>query len=351
MKRRILGLMSGTSLDGLDLCLAEFEDDSFSILKAETLGYNAEWKEKLSGADMLSGLDLTRLDRAYGRFLGESAQSFLKRFDLPPPEAIASHGHTIFHQPAQSFTLQIGHGASLAAASGLPVIADFRSLDVALGGQGAPLVPIGDLHLFKNYQACLNLGGFANISIKDGMGGITAFDICACNIVLNHLAQKLGKEYDARGRIAAQGTVNEQMLEALDGLDFFTEIGPKSLGKEWVVDAVLPIIDLESNIENALRTFCQHIARQIAGACRSSTKMQILVTGGGAHNDTLIDLIQSELKANGQLIIPSNEIIDFKEALIFAYLGYLFIERRPNALASVTGASRESIGGCLYNPT
>lgn len=348
-KLRILGLMSGTSLDGLDLCLAEFEGDRFEILAAETVPYDDFWRHALSTAEHLSGLELIRLDRAYGRHLGEEAARFLEQHQLKA-NAVASHGHTIFHQPAAGFTLQIGHGASLAAAADLPVINDFRSLDVALGGQGAPLVPIGDLHLFQDYKACLNLGGFANISIKDDKGGIIAFDVSACNIVLNHLAQKLGHPYDAGGAIAKSGQINTNLLDRLNNLQFFRQIGPKSLGKEWMVDTLLPIIDREPSPPDAMRTFTEHAAFQIAKVCRDFSVTSVLTTGGGAHNDFFIQRLQ-DLLGETRLILPDRQVVDFKEGLIFAYLGYRFLEVQPNAFRSVTGASRDSIGGCLYNPS
>lgn len=344
----VIGLMSGTSLDGIDLVYVKFENEGkdFSLLNYETVSYTEEWKLLLKNGITFSKERLVKLDVDYGKFLGKTIQQFIEKNAINKVDFIASHGHTIFHQPDEGFTLQIGDGQEIANATNCKVICDFRTQDVELGGQGAPLVPIGDELLFDDYDYCLNLGGFANVSFKKEKKRI-AFDVCPVNIVMNHYTRKLGFEYDEDGKIAASGTVNEKLLEKLNALAFYKKDPPKSLGLEWVQDEVFPLIDrMEANEAIILRTFIRHSAIQI-GKIFDKEK-NILITGGGAYNKFLIKEIESEVA--GEIQLPSKALIDFKEALIFAFLGYLKENDRVNCLQSVTGASKDHSSGKIFYP-
>jgi anhydro-N-acetylmuramic acid kinase len=350
---KVVGLMSGTSLDGLDLVAAEFRKTNekwhFHIEAAETIEYSNEWKTRLKNAPEFSGLELIQLHTEYGRFLGSETKRFFTENNFEP-DLIASHGHTIFHQPEKGFTFQAGSGFEIATVTGITTVADFRSGDVALGGQGAPLVPVGDRLLFSEYEYCLNLGGFANISFEKN-GKQIAFDICPVNIILNHFAEKQGFSFDKNGELGRKGKVNTELLNKLNQLDFYRAEPPKSLGREWVEQVFMPVLnDFEISDEDKLRTVYEHIAKQIAGrgegkgTDKGGGKM--LVTGGGAFNAFLIELISG--KTPIELVIPANEIVNFKEALIFAFLGVLKVRGEINCLASVTGAKCDSSVGIMY---
>lgn len=345
----VLGLMSGTSLDGLDLALCEFtEQDSawtYRILKAGTADYNSEWKKQLDGLRTVSAETYLKTDADYGAFITTQVSLFLK--DLPEqPSLIASHGHTVFHQPEKGFTAQIGSGAVIAAKTGIPTVCDFRSLDVALGGQGAPLVPIGDQLLFSQYDSCLNLGGIANISLRSGNQRI-AFDISEANMLLNFLSEKTGRPYDDKGSMARTGHVNTQLLEQLNALPYYAQSGVKSLGREWFEKNISPLFDTSTlALNDQLATATEHIAQVIANDLNRHHLSNSLVTGGGAFNDFLLERIRQKTKC--ELIVPDRQTVQFKEALIFAFLGYLRVHGKINTLASVTGATRDSIGGAIY---
>ena len=338
--------MSGTSLDGLDLCLAAFRQNEngawrYEILAAQTSSYPDSWLQKLQRAHTLNAFDFVALHREYGKFLGEQSAHFLQSKKLHA-DYIASHGHTVFHQPQRGVTFQIGCGNALAAAAKISTIFDFRSLDVARGGQGAPLVPVGDRLLFSEYDSCLNLGGFANISFEQN-GKRVAFDVCPCNIALNALSQTAGAAYDKDGLLAAQGSVNNELLSELNALDFYALQGAKSLGREWVEEIFFKKVAARSiSLHDKLRTVCEHIAVQV-GQCAQGRTM--LATGGGALNKFLMQRIADLSPC--KLVIPDMQTVNFKEALVFAFLGALYIADQPNTLASSTGAPRNSIGGCL----
>ena len=347
----IVGIMSGTSLDGLDIALCQFEKlkkgYKYTIIGAQTIEYTDKLKHQLKTIYKGNAHDYFKLNHQFGAFIGSSVKSFLKKNNLKA-QAIASHGHTIFHQPKLGFSTQIGNGASIAAASGLNTVCDFRSLDIALMGQGAPLVPIGDLLLFTEFEACLNLGGIANISFSNKLKKRIAFDICICNIALNYLAEKKGKPFDKDGKMAKKGKINTPLLKKLNAFDYYTKRGSKSLGFEWFESTILPLLSpLKNNvIEDTLATFSEHIAIQISSVLNKNKINNILVTGGGVLNTHLIQLIKQKTKC--KISIPPNEIINFKEALIFAFLGYLRINEKINTLKSVTGAKQNSIGGTIY---
>ncbi|MCU0370401.1 MAG: anhydro-N-acetylmuramic acid kinase [Bacteroidales bacterium] len=348
-KYSAIGLMSGTSLDGIDIAACEFilENNkwSFNILSCHTYPYSAEWKEKLIRLPAADALTFLYADNAYGHFLGTLARTFMEETGFMP-DIIASHGHTIFHQPGKGLTVQIGSGSAIAAETGLPVICDFRSADVALGGQGAPLVPVGDRLLFPDFDACLNLGGFANISMESG-GERIAFDVCPVNIILNRLVNSLGLNYDKDGEIARTGRVNTGLLERLNRLEFYSQNGPKSLGREWLEHEFIPQAEMFSlPVNDLLNTICEHIALQINLALRSEIPVKVLVTGGGAYHRYLLDRIR--FHGDHQWILPANEWIDFKEALVFAFLGILRWRGEINILRSVTGGRTDHCGGAIY---
>ena len=356
----ILGTMSGTSLDGLDLACCHFrlqeETWEYTILAAETIPYSDEWQQRLADLMQADALTFIKTDRELGKWMGEQARTFMNRHQLHP-QAIASHGHTIFHKPEEGYTVQIGQGFSMMVAAGTPVINDFRSLDVALGGHGAPLVPVGDELLFRKYTYCLNLGGIANISAPGEKGRI-AYDICPANGVLNFLAKQLGVPYDDKGAFAASGKVDTQLLATLNSLSYYQQAGPKSLGYEWVQAEVLPLLArTNAAVADMLATFCEHMGQQIAASVgqlqeKAGRKAQerLLVTGGGAFNVHLISLLQQHLSPLGvAVVVPDEQTISFKEALIFAFLGALRLRGEPNCLRSVTGAALDNCGGVIFD--
>jgi anhydro-N-acetylmuramic acid kinase len=350
-KYNVIGLMSGTSLDGVDVALCRFELKKkkwlFSIGVSETFKYSKGWKNKLAHAHLISGEELMQLHSEYGNFLGTLCEEFIRKNRLKHIDIIASHGHTIFHQPQNKFTFQLGNGNDIHAITRLPVAFDFRSLDVALGGQGAPLVPIGDRLLFSEYDLCLNLGGIANLSMEE-IGQRKAFDVCYCNMGLNYLAAKAGKEYDANGNLAAQGSVNKRWLRELNKIYSATRKKHPSLAREGFERAI--VSQLENNsipLKDKLRTFCESIVEEIAAAVPQKKNLKLLATGGGTRNKFLIQLLQQKLSGRVEVVVPNNTIIDFKEALVFAFLGVLRIRGEVNTLKTVTGASRDSCSGIL----
>ena len=352
----ILGMMSGTSLDGLDMALCEFRRTAagwtYRIARTGFHDYDAEMRERLQGAITASAGALLEFHESYGHWLGMRAAAFLKQ-DKTPPRAIASHGHTIHHQPERGYTFQLGSPQQIALATGIRTVGDFRNLDIALGGQGAPLVPIGDQLLFGSYDFCLNLGGICNISF-DREGVRQAFDIGIGNMLLNHLSQLLGHAYDPEGALARKGRLNAPLLRALDVLPYYEKPLPKSTGFEWFRDAVLPLLDkYPDHPQNQLHTAVHHIAGQIEKAIRGLSEEKsghILATGGGALNTFLIETLANKLGKNVALELPETGLIHYKEALVFAFLGLLGLEGEINVLASVTGARLDSCSGVVYEP-
>ncbi len=343
--------MSGTSCDGLDLALCSFTGAEnkwdFEILACETVDYESDLKTSLSGAHLLSGEDLMALDMLYGRFIGTALNKFHSKTGIVP-QIVASHGHTVYHRPVSGkYSLQIGNGAAIAALSGVTTICDFRNLDIALGGEGAPLVPCGDMLLFPQYSYCLNLGGIANISFEQDQNRV-AFDICPANMALNYLANSKGVLFDPDGSMAKHGKVDSELLSVLEKLEFYHQTGPRSLGREWFEAIFLPELNAyDISVEDKLATVCEHIAERIFDTVERTGTM--LCTGGGTHNTYLLNRISHKLGEKGiETVIPADDLINFKEALIFAFLGVLRSIGRTNTFASVTGASRDSSGGCVY---
>lgn len=390
-----IGLMSGTSLDGLDIAFCKFENDTknnlslwnYTIIKTKFIEYDKIWKHKLQNAHLLSAFELKKLETEWTDFLVNNVNKFVLQsngFDFSLLDCLSSHGHTVFHQPNSKkiknneqlgFTSQIGNGAMLSAQTGFKVVCDFRQTDVALGGQGAPLVPIGDELLFSDYDFCLNLGGIANISFnknkyrqntKEVIDSRFAFDICPCNMVLNYLSNKLGFEYDEGGKLAKEGKINEKLLQKLNDLDFYKQNYPKSLGREWVEEFVFSLVEMnkkEQKIKDLLHTFTYHSAFQIAESIKkidlelnselinnkeqNQTKKKLLITGGGTYNDLLINYLK-EFLPTVKVEKGNKTLIAYKEALIFAFLGVLRLRGEVNTLASVTGATKNSCGGSIY---
>lgn len=348
-----IGLMSGTSLDGLDVCQCSFCRKAgkwtFTLDCARGYSYPDDYKRKLGiGAQNMSAYEYVAFHSEYGFFLGERVKEFMDEFGVRP-DIISSHGHTIFHEPDKKVMYQIGDGAAIAAVTRVPVVSDFRRLDIMLGGQGAPLVPVGDRYLFGEYDYCLNIGGFSNISYeKDGKR--VAFDISPVNYVINHYCREIGLEYDRDGEIARGGTVNSELLAALNGMDFYKQTGPKSLGREWVETYVFPLLEsCGLPLCDMLRTFYEHAAWQVARVVKAGTEKKnptLFVTGGGAFNKFLIERIKDLSEA--EVVIPDKSIIEYKEAIIFALLGALYMADEPGCLSSVTGAAMDNIGGMLF---
>lgn len=351
MVYNVIGLMSGSSLDGLDVAFVELTEIggewSFELIESATLEYDHYWNEQLKNAPNLKLDDFLRLHTAYGRYLGVKIDEFIQHHNLVHKvHFVSSHGHTVFHDPKNHTSFQIGDGASIAAYCNLPVITDLRNKDVALGGQGAPIVPIAEQLLWKDFAYCLNIGGIANITMN-GENPI-AFDICPANQVLNFFAQKTGKNYDDNGDIAKSGVVNDEVLQQLSQLEYYQQSAPKSLANTYSQELINQLNVLKT--KDALATMCQHIADELAKSIQlfsSIENAKILITGGGALNGHLIDCIKKALP-NIEVIIPAKEIIDYKEAIAMALIGALRWREEANVLSSVTGAKNNSVGGALW---
>jgi len=362
---RVLGLMSGSSLDGLDIAFCHlvvqnnpFKVISWAIEKAETLAYTMPWIDRLQLLPNAPALELAAADVAFGRYIGELIQVFLTTYNLKP-DFIASHGHTIFHYPAEGFTTQIGNGTAITATTKLPVVCNFRAEDVAAGGQGAPLAPVADKYLFSNYDFCLNIGGIINLTFQTPEK-VIAFDITGANQVLNALALEVGTPYDKDGDLAASGNIIPDLLEEANHLLFFATAYPKSLGNNWVQAKLLPIFQqTQYPVADRLRTACEHIAFQTAQAIAQikareqltdRASYRLLPTGGGAYNLFLMQRLSTQLNTILPITIEAtdNQLIEFKEALLIALLGVMRLERIPNSFSSVTGASHDTVNGTIH---
>lgn len=346
-KYNVIGIMSGTSLDGIDIAHITFTKQKnkwlYKLGECQTIKYNPEWRETLKELHLKTKEKIEIADKNYAYLIAETTNSFIKKNQLKI-DFICSHGHTVLHQPRKKLTLQIGNGNIISKQCGISVINDFRSLDVKLGGQGAPLVPIGDKLLFSEYKYCVNLGGFSNISFEYKKNRI-AFDICPTNIVLNQYASELGYEYDENGKNARDGIINSLLLEELNRIDYYSRKGPKSLGIEWVNKKFTPIINKYNECpKNVLKTCVEHFAFQIGKHLKNN---QCLLTGGGAFNQFLVERIKHHSKA--KIVVPNIKLVEFKEALIFGFLGVLKLNNQVNCLKSVTGASKDSVGGQIIH--
>lgn len=359
--------MSGTSMDGIDMAYCRFKERltsedhpkklpnawSYQILKAATHPFPENWKRRLKTLDSQTAVVFARTDCEFGHFLGKTLRKFIQDEKITP-QFIASHGQTIFHQPENQFTTQIGDGEAMVSYLTVPLVTQFRYKDMALGGQGAPLVPFGEKHLLAQKTVFLNLGGIANLTC-----GEQAFDVCVCNMALNWLAEKLSPNlsHDPEGRHAASGQIITALLERLEGLAWYHSPPPKSLGKEWFESAILPLLEKGNQPwEDKLATYTEHIAGRIAHALSLltpvSAETQLLVSGGGAYNMHLIRSVKTKLNETGSKLqlITDPMLTEYKEAMIFAFLGLHTLLGRTNTLTSVTGARQPCIGGSIHLP-
>ena len=345
----VIGVMSGTSLDGVDLAYIKFNNSgrwTFEIFQSETVSYSEEWLNKLKNAIHFSHSELEELNISYTKLLASIISDFISKHNLTEIDAVCSHGHTILHQPQNGFTLQIGNLPMIRDLVNQTIVCDFRVQDVQLGGQGAPLVPIGDKLLFSEYDYCLNLGGFSNVSFNEN-GNRIAFDISPVNTVLNSYANELGFPYDDAGNFAKSGNINQDLLQQLNDLEFYALPYPKSLGMEFVNAKIFPLMNSYSiDVKDKLRTFVEHIAVQISKIC-SKPNAKLFVTGGGAYNRFLIERLHNYLPTT-EVVIPDDKTIQFKEALIFGFLGVLRLRNEINVLSSVTGASKNHSSGVVF---
>lgn len=347
---KVLGIMSGTSKDGIDMAEVELKKINglwhYQFFRTETYAYSDEWFHNLSQADRLSAEEVEKLDHHYTQYLGNQIRRFIEHNSIENLDAVCSHGHTVWHKPKEGFTFQMGNRPELAQILNQKVVCDFRVQDVKLGGQGAPLVPIGDQLLFAEYAACINLGGFANISMEVEDKRI-AFDIAPVNIVLNHLAESLNQFFDDGGKLARNGLVNQPLLKELDALEFYRAKPPKSLGIEWVREYILPLLHhSDADIHALLATYTQHAANQIAKVIKDF-KGKVLFTGGGCRNTYLMELVAQQTEA--EITVPNTQLIDYKEALVFGLLGVLKLRNEINVLSSVTGASQDHSSGVVFD--
>ncbi|MCU0318641.1 MAG: anhydro-N-acetylmuramic acid kinase [Flavobacteriales bacterium] len=342
----VVGVMSGSSLDGLDLAWCQLRVDqgrwTYNVREARTVPYDAAFRTRLVAAMDGSAVELARLHRDLGRLIGTACRELV---GATPLHLIASHGHTLFHRPEEGLTMQVGCGAQIAAVSGITTVCDFRTVDVALGGQGAPLVPLGERLLFPEHRAFLNIGGICNIALH-AAERVVGYDVCIGNQALNELAGEAGLPYDADGAMARSGRVDAAMVAALSALPFHQQPPPRSLGRDWYGTAVHPlIVDERLAVEDRLASVVEHIAQQVSSALKDATG-PVLVTGGGAHNTYLLERLRA--LCNVALEVPDARTVDYKEALIFALLGVSRTRGEANALSSVTGAGRNSVGGAVY---
>lgn len=349
-KYSVVGVMSGTSLDGIDLAHIVFTvvdgDWSFEMRETKTVSYSSDWLNKLQNAVSLSELELVVLNEEYTEYLATIIISFIQSYDINDIDAVCSHGHTVLHQPQRGITLQIGNLPQLATLIKQKVVCDFRVQDVVLGGQGAPLVPIGDRILFSDFDYCMNLGGFSNVSFESN-GQRIAFDISPVNTVLNYFSQLLGYEYDDQGANSRLGNCNQELLTELNKLEFYSKTFPKSLGYEFVKNVVLPLIEsYDLKAHDVLRTFTEHVAFQIGKALPNEVG-KMLITGGGAYNSFLLERIKFFLPKM-EIVVPPAKLLEFKEALIFGLLGILKLREEINVLSSVTGAKYNHSSGKIY---
>jgi len=355
---KVIGLMSGSSLDGLDIAFVELQEKggnwNYEILSVTCKEYESKWITKLKSATDLSAKDYQLLDVEYGKYLGEKVNEFIEEKNLQHKiNLIASHGHTTFHFPKKKMTHQLGQGAAIAAETKLPVVSDLRALDIAFGGQGAPIVPLGEKLLFPDHHFFLNIGGIANISVNTE-NEIIAFDICPANRVLNMLALEKNQDYDKDGKMASAGTIHNDLLEKLNALDYYSLPYPKSLSNSYGIETVYPLIkEFNLKTEDSLCTYVEHISVQIKNSLQAffsnSEVQKLMVTGGGAFNTYLVERLTKNLEEiNFEIYIPEEKVVKYKEALIMALLGILRWREQYTVLASVTGASQNSIGGALW---
>lgn len=345
----IAGVMSGSSLDGLDIAVVQFnENNDWELLWTFGTPYSEDWVHRIKNYNELSASEYISFTSAYSYYIGELLDKALANYP-GHIDYISFHGHTLMHLPESGITEQIGNGGVIAASLNIPTITDFRIQDVVKGGVGTPLAPLVELHFFQGHDYYLNLGGIANITKIDHADQLMAYDICPCNQVLNYYSQLMGKDYDEDGNVARTGTLNIELIDYLNSIPYFELPAPKSLDNNWIIHEVIPNFP-EGRVEDILHTFCLWMASCIANeldADRAPTSL--MVSGGGAHNTFFMECLKKELAPKGcTLYLPAKEIIDFKEAILMALMAYNYLEDKPNVLSAVTGASSDSIGGALY---
>lgn len=363
---KVIGLMSGSSLDGLDIAYAHFNlhDDeiSFELKKAETIEFSEQWQRRLRNLPKADALSFAKTHTYFGHLMGSMVNDFIEKYQIEV-DCIASHGHTIFHYPDKRMTIQVGDGAALAAITGLPVINNFRTHDIAINGEGTPLAPIADKYLFHGYDFYLNIGGIANISC-DVNGRFVAFDIGAANQIFNPLAHLLNLPYDNNGDVAKNGRINTLLLESINVMDYFQEDYPKSLDNSWLQQNILPqYLITEDTVENRLRTAVEQLAQQTALSIQQIIKKEklsvknepfrIFATGGGAFNHFLIERMEKVCNQYfpTKIVVAKPEIVEYKEALLIALMGVLRVQNKVNVMSSVTGAKIDTIGGAIWQGT
>lgn len=359
---RVLGLLSGSSLDGADLAVCSFSVDpltptkllSWNIHLARTIPYPQEWITRFKNLPGASARDLVLADTELGHYYGVLINQLLKEHSITV-DLISSHGHTIFHFPELKTTTQIGDGAAIVSETGIDTVTQLRSVDVAFAGEGAPLAPLGDRYLYPGYTYYLNLGGIANVTAYQDEK-IIAFDICPCNQIFNALAETIGQDFDRDGAIAASGNLNHPLLARLQDDDYLIKPYPKSLDNTWSQEhQVKQAIQWDARLEDKMNTAVEFVALEIAKACRQLTQPEssterptLFCTGGGALNAHLISRIAFHCPEI-ELVLPSRKIIEFKEVSFIALAGLFRCLRVPNLYASVTGAPSDTINGALYS--
>lgn len=354
---RVIGLMSGSSLDGLDIVYTEItneqENYNYNIVHTACVPYPEQWLSKLKHLSEGTAKEIFQAHSNLGRYYAEKVNEFIIQYKLfGKVDFIASHGHTIFHYPDEDYTCQIGDGAHIAAITGIKTITNFRTVDIAYGGEGTPIVPIGDLLLFAPYKFCLNLGGIANISVKQ-KNKIIAYDICTANQVLNYYAAQMKMEFDESGNLARKGTLCKELYDKLQEIPYYDKNYPKSLDNSFSRKEIIPMMNqFDISVEEKLHTFTEHIAYQIADEIKrfplTKEHEEMLVTGGGAFNSFLIECIQKNTDV--KLVVPDENLVKYKEALVIALMGVLRTQEKTNVLESVTGAQKDSCGGVIYLP-
>lgn len=348
--------MSGSSLDGLDIGIIDIikkgNELSYEVIRCDTIEYSTEWKKSLTSLPNASAKELANNDMAYSRYMSELIRSFLKEEDQI--DYVSLHGHTLFHEPENGFTYQLGNGGVLSARLGLPVVCDFRSKDIGLGGKGTPLAPIVDSYFYNEYEVLINLGGICNLTFLSKKETI-AWDVCPCNQLLNFLSEKMNLAYDKDGLIARNGKLNLDFLNILEKNPYYSEKYPKSLDNQYIKQNIIRELDSYTiPLEDQLHTTCIFVARQIKAAIQMAVKSlevawpeKILITGGSAHNAFLIQCIKEHC-APSVVSIPDETIINYKEIILMALCAYLRVNNQENTLSEVTGSSRNSIGGAIY---
>jgi anhydro-N-acetylmuramic acid kinase len=347
----ILGAMSGSSLDGLDLAICSFTDQSiFTIHNSTTIELPLDLRTKLKNFSTLNAFQIADLDAYFALFSAHSIRDFTNNW-IGGISLVVSHGHTLYHNPANAVSWQIGNGGIIAAVTGIDTLCDLRVQDVALGGQGAPLAALVDLNLFKDYTGLLNLGGIANITINQS-NTVYSWDISPCNQVFNHLAQKEGKEFDKGGSIARSGKILMELIHKWQENTYFSQMPPKSMDNTWVKENYIKEIDkIDQPVKILMASFAEFVAIQLSKDLKSLdlNPGKILVTGGGAFNAHFISRLKVHLSPlNWVVEVAEESLINYKEAMLMAYMGHRYINKKTNTISTATGAEKDLISGALY---